>query len=75
MSWNPADYEGLREIVLPTESVWIPDTTLYNSLVMDDAESRRVLTVKVTAKPEKKASLVELLYPTLLKFSCMLDLR
>ncbi|KAH7723136.1 ACR-23-like protein [Aphelenchoides avenae] len=65
----------VEEIVLPTESVWIPDTTLYNSLVMDDAESRRVLTVKVTAKPEKKASLVELLYPTLLKFSCMLDLR
>lgn len=45
------------------------------SVVMDDAESKRIQGVKVITQPEKKTALVEMLYPTLHKFSCMLDLR
>ncbi|KAH7710456.1 mutant ACR-23-like protein [Aphelenchoides avenae] len=73
--WDPADYDGLTQIVLPADSVWIPDTTLYNSLVMNNEESRRVSSVKVTARGVGIPPLVEFLYPTLYKFSCMLDLR
>ncbi|KAI1727886.1 neurotransmitter-gated ion-channel ligand binding domain-containing protein [Ditylenchus destructor] len=73
--WNPDRFDGLREIVLPREAVWIPDTTLYNSLVMNDAESRRLHSVKITTLKHQKTALVEMLYPTLYKFSCMLDLR
>lgn len=29
--WDPNKFEGLNEIVLPLEMVWIPDTILYNS--------------------------------------------
>lgn len=42
-------------------------------LEMDDAASKRLLNVKLTASPE--AALVEMLYPAIYKFSCMLDLR
>uniref|UniRef100_A0A1I8BKC5 Neur_chan_LBD domain-containing protein n=1 Tax=Meloidogyne hapla TaxID=6305 RepID=A0A1I8BKC5_MELHA len=73
--WDLEQFEGISEIMLPRESVWIPDTTLYNSLVMDDAESRRILNVKVNTLPTDKSALVEMLYPTLYQFSCMLDLR
>ncbi|KAI1727345.1 neurotransmitter-gated ion-channel ligand binding domain-containing protein [Ditylenchus destructor] len=73
--WNPDRFDGLKEIVLPREAVWIPDTTLYNSLVMSDAESRRLHSVKITTLKHQKTALVEMLYPTLYKFSCMLDLR
>uniref|UniRef100_A0A7E4UUX8 Neurotransmitter-gated ion-channel ligand-binding domain-containing protein n=1 Tax=Panagrellus redivivus TaxID=6233 RepID=A0A7E4UUX8_PANRE len=73
--WNPARFEGLREISLPKDSIWLPDTTLYNSLVMDEAESKRLINVKITTQPERKTTLVELLYPTLIKTSCPLDLR
>ncbi|TMS34104.1 hypothetical protein L596_001755 [Steinernema carpocapsae] len=72
--WNPAHFGGIREIILPKDSIWIPDTTLYNSLVMDDAESRRLLNAKLTTDVYKTV-LVELLYPTLYKFSCMLNLK
>ncbi|VDM34150.1 unnamed protein product [Toxocara canis] len=40
---------------------------------MDDAASKRLLNVKLTASRE--AALVEMLYPAIYKFSCMLDLR
>lgn len=42
---------------------------------MDDSGSRRLLDVKLRTIPEKKRALVEMLYPTLHMFSCMLDLR
>uniref|UniRef100_A0A915ENZ2 Neurotransmitter-gated ion-channel ligand-binding domain-containing protein n=1 Tax=Ditylenchus dipsaci TaxID=166011 RepID=A0A915ENZ2_9BILA len=73
--WNPDKFDGVTEIVLPREDSWIPDTTLYNSLVMNDAESRRLSSVKITTSKKDKTALVEMLYPTLYKFSCMLDLK
>lgn len=42
---------------------------------MDDVDSRRVTNAKVTALKKEKTALVELLYPTLYKFTCNLDLR
>ncbi|KAI1721016.1 neurotransmitter-gated ion-channel ligand binding domain-containing protein [Ditylenchus destructor] len=73
--WEPSEFMNLTDIVMPRELVWAPDTTLYNSVVMDDAQSRRIQSVKITTVPEKKTALVEMLYPTLHKFSCMLNLR
>uniref|UniRef100_A0AC34FCP5 Uncharacterized protein n=1 Tax=Panagrolaimus sp. ES5 TaxID=591445 RepID=A0AC34FCP5_9BILA len=72
--WNPARFGGLSQISLPKDSCWIPDTTIYNSLTMDEAESKRLINVKITTIPKKKTALVELLYPTLYKISCLLDL-
>ncbi|TKR73377.1 hypothetical protein L596_020691 [Steinernema carpocapsae] len=73
--WNPRQFDNIKEIILPMEMVWIPDTTLYNSLVMNDADSARPLNVKLTTDPRRRSTLVELLYPTLYQFTCMLDLR
>ena len=53
----------------------LPDTTLYNSLVMKDEDSRRLLNAKLTTNMTRKAVLIELLYPTIFKFSCLLNLR
>uniref|UniRef100_A0A183CB35 Neur_chan_LBD domain-containing protein n=1 Tax=Globodera pallida TaxID=36090 RepID=A0A183CB35_GLOPA len=75
LHWTPSQFGGMREIVLPREAVWIPDTTLYNSLVMDDQQSRRILNVKLNTLQRERSALVEMLYPTLYQFSCMLDLR
>uniref|UniRef100_A0AC34QMU4 Uncharacterized protein n=1 Tax=Panagrolaimus sp. JU765 TaxID=591449 RepID=A0AC34QMU4_9BILA len=73
--WNPARFGGLREISLPKDAVWLPDTTLYNSLQMDENQSRKLINVKITTLPKERTTLVELLYPTLYKSSCLLDLR
>ncbi|KHN71397.1 Acetylcholine receptor subunit alpha-type des-2, partial [Toxocara canis] len=29
--WLPSEYENITEIRLPYDSIWLPDTTLYNS--------------------------------------------
>lgn len=42
---------------------------------MDDSESRRLQSIKVTTDLKRKTTLVQLLYPTLYKFSCTLNLR
>uniref|UniRef100_A0A914DZY8 Uncharacterized protein n=1 Tax=Acrobeloides nanus TaxID=290746 RepID=A0A914DZY8_9BILA len=73
--WNPDKFDGLSDIILPKTDIWIPDTTLYNSLVMDDVDTRRVTNAKVSTLKNEKTALVELLYPTLYKFTCNLDLR
>uniref|UniRef100_A0A915IUB0 Neurotransmitter-gated ion-channel ligand-binding domain-containing protein n=1 Tax=Romanomermis culicivorax TaxID=13658 RepID=A0A915IUB0_ROMCU len=30
LSWDPSDFGGLDTIILPHDSIWIPDTYLYN---------------------------------------------
>uniref|UniRef100_F1LEX2 Acetylcholine receptor subunit alpha-type des-2 n=1 Tax=Ascaris suum TaxID=6253 RepID=F1LEX2_ASCSU len=40
--WHPIDYDNITELRLPYDSIWLPDTTLYNSLVMKDEDSRRL---------------------------------
>ncbi|CAG9534383.1 unnamed protein product [Cercopithifilaria johnstoni] len=73
--WRPEDYDNITEIHLPYSSVWLPDTTLYNSLVMKDDDTRRLLNVKLTTDENISAAHIELLYPTIYKFSCLLNLR
>uniref|UniRef100_A0A914WTU9 Uncharacterized protein n=1 Tax=Plectus sambesii TaxID=2011161 RepID=A0A914WTU9_9BILA len=41
LQWNPDDYDGLDELLLPMERIWYPDLTIHNmisleSLVPDD---------------------------------------
>ncbi|CAD5223928.1 unnamed protein product [Bursaphelenchus okinawaensis] len=73
--WDPSRYENLTNIVLPVDSLWIPDTTLYNSLTMSDGSSRKITNIKVSTMPEKRTAHIEFLYPALYKFSCTLDLK
>jgi hypothetical protein len=73
--WNPLDYGNITELRLPYHCIWLPDTTLYNSLVMKDDDTRRLLNAKLTTNVTRKAALIELLYPTIYKFSCLLTLR
>ncbi|KAI1727933.1 neurotransmitter-gated ion-channel ligand binding domain-containing protein [Ditylenchus destructor] len=73
--WNPLDYGNITELRLPYDCIWLPDTTLYNSLVMKDDDTRRLLNAKLTTNVTRKAVLIELLYPTIYKFSCLLNLR
>ncbi|PAV84159.1 hypothetical protein WR25_17164 [Diploscapter pachys] len=73
--WDPEDYENITELRLPFDAIWLPDTTLYNSLVMKDDDTRRLLNAKLTPNKTRRASKIDLLYPTIYKFSCQLNLR
>uniref|UniRef100_A0A914CV88 Uncharacterized protein n=1 Tax=Acrobeloides nanus TaxID=290746 RepID=A0A914CV88_9BILA len=73
--WNRKKFDEIKKIILPSDAIWKPDTTLYNSLVMNDDDTSRMDNAKVSLLMDEKAALVEHLYPTLYKFSCILDLR
>lgn len=30
LTWDPDKFDGLQKIMVPPESVWIPDIVLYN---------------------------------------------
>ncbi|CAJ0608000.1 unnamed protein product [Cylicocyclus nassatus] len=75
LGWDPAEFSNVTEIMIPFDKIWIPDTTLYNSLVMDDQDTRRLLNAKLTTRGKNEGALIELLYPTIYKLSCVLDLR
>uniref|UniRef100_A0A914V8S2 Uncharacterized protein n=1 Tax=Plectus sambesii TaxID=2011161 RepID=A0A914V8S2_9BILA len=72
--WNPTDYDDIEEIVLPHNVIWIPDTTLYNTLIVKSEDERRLINAKLVTSPIEQVVYVELLYPTLYKFSCPLNI-
>ena len=51
MTWNPASYGDLREIVVSADSVWTPDILLINSL-SDDFDAKFETHVTMTYKGE-----------------------
>lgn len=30
LSWNPAEYEGIDKLRIPSRHIWLPDIVLYN---------------------------------------------
>ncbi|KAK6018650.1 Neurotransmitter-gated ion-channel ligand binding domain protein, partial [Ostertagia ostertagi] len=73
--WDPAKYDNITEVKMHHSTIWIPDTTLYNTLVMKDDDQRRLLYAKVTTQYENRRSYVEFLYPAIYKFHCRLYLQ
>lgn len=72
----------MTQFGFPTQLYIIRNLINYNtcfnlinlSLVMKDDDTRRLLNVKLTTNTTRKAVLIELLYPTIYKFSCLLSL-
>ncbi|CAD6192568.1 unnamed protein product [Caenorhabditis auriculariae] len=75
LGWDPLEFSNVTELMIPHQEIWLPDTTLYNSLVMSDEDTRRLMQAKLTTRGKDKGALVELLYPTIYKLSCLLNLR
>ncbi|XP_060561668.1 neuronal acetylcholine receptor subunit alpha-10-like isoform X2 [Ruditapes philippinarum] len=40
LNWNPDHYNGLEEIYVPSDTIWLPDVMLYNSA--DDSKSGKM---------------------------------
>ncbi|EGT42046.1 CBN-ACR-24 protein [Caenorhabditis brenneri] len=77
LGWNPYLYGMINTTILPFDAIWLPDTYLYNSVVMNREETERYINVVVTTnywKGEKGAE-VKFMYPALYRTSCLLDIR
>ncbi|WKY04444.1 hypothetical protein Q1695_005442 [Nippostrongylus brasiliensis] len=77
LGWNPYLYGMINTTILPFEAIWLPDTYLYNSVVMNREETERYINVVVTTnfwKGERGAE-IKFMYPALYRTSCVLDIR
>ena len=34
MAWDPSDYNGVKEVNLQSDKLWVPDIVLYNKYVL-----------------------------------------
>ncbi|PIO66173.1 hypothetical protein TELCIR_12123, partial [Teladorsagia circumcincta] len=75
LGWDPT--RSRKSMFGPSQVEDCPNTAqvFYLRLVMDDQDTRRLLNAKLTTRGKDKGALVELLYPTIYKLSCLLDLR
>ncbi|CAI4228454.1 unnamed protein product [Auanema sp. JU1783] len=77
LGWNPYLYGMINTTILPYQVIWLPDTYLYNSVVMNREETERYINVVVTTnfwKGERGAE-IKFMYPALYRTSCLLDIR
>ncbi|CAD6198115.1 unnamed protein product [Caenorhabditis auriculariae] len=77
LGWNPYLYGMINTTILPFDAIWLPDTYIYNSVVMNREETERYINVVVTTNYWKggKGAEVKFMYPALYRTSCLLDIR
>uniref|UniRef100_A0A914DW60 Neurotransmitter-gated ion-channel ligand binding domain protein n=1 Tax=Acrobeloides nanus TaxID=290746 RepID=A0A914DW60_9BILA len=77
LGWNPFKYGMINITILPYESIWLPDTYVYNSVVMNREETERYINAVVETQfwEGKRGSKIKLMYPSLYRTSCLLDIR
>jgi len=39
LAWDPEDYGDVKELSVPTDRIWVPDITMYNSVVSPEKET------------------------------------
>uniref|UniRef100_A0A915BC90 Uncharacterized protein n=1 Tax=Parascaris univalens TaxID=6257 RepID=A0A915BC90_PARUN len=77
LDWNPHEYGMINSTILPHSSLWIPDTYLYNSVVMSRDETERYMNVQVASRywEGKPGANMSLLYPAIYTITCRLNVR
>ncbi|CEF60417.1 Neurotransmitter-gated ion-channel transmembrane domain and Neurotransmitter-gated ion-channel family and Neurotransmitter-gated ion-channel ligand-binding domain and Nicotinic acetylcholine-gated receptor, transmembrane domain-containing protein [Strongyloides ratti] len=77
LDWNPQDYNNIESIILPSMSIWKPDTYIYNSVVMNKDDTERHMNVKLdsTRKEGLRGSNISFLYPAIYTTTCRLNVR
>ena len=75
LRWNPHDYNGITEINVPPEVLWVPDIVLYNNI--DDANAEfggNIDTLKTRVKLQSTGNVLWLA-PIIIKARCAINVR
>ncbi|TMS37995.1 hypothetical protein L596_004813 [Steinernema carpocapsae] len=77
LGWNPQKYGLINSTILPYENIWLPDTYLYNSVVMNREETERYINAVVNTQywENQQGAEVKFMYPALYRTTCRLDIR
>uniref|UniRef100_A0A0N5C913 Acetylcholine receptor subunit alpha-type deg-3 n=1 Tax=Strongyloides papillosus TaxID=174720 RepID=A0A0N5C913_STREA len=77
LDWNPKEYNNIETLILPSTSIWKPDTYIYNSVVMNKDDTERHMNVRIdsTRKDGKLGANISFLYPAIYTTTCRLNVR
>ncbi|KAL3994729.1 Neurotransmitter-gated ion-channel ligand binding domain family protein [Acanthocheilonema viteae] len=77
LEWDPNEYDMINSTVLPHDVLWIPDTFVYNSMVMNREGSERYMNVIVKSRHwnGEHGAEISFLYPALYTIRCHIDIR
>uniref|UniRef100_A0A914E017 Neurotransmitter-gated ion-channel ligand-binding domain-containing protein n=1 Tax=Acrobeloides nanus TaxID=290746 RepID=A0A914E017_9BILA len=72
LGWNPHKYGLINTTTFPHDSVWVPDTYVYNSVVMNHEETERYMNVRADSLywEGKRGSNMSFLYPAIYTINC-----
>uniref|UniRef100_A0A7E4VY85 Acetylcholine receptor subunit alpha-type deg-3 n=1 Tax=Panagrellus redivivus TaxID=6233 RepID=A0A7E4VY85_PANRE len=77
LDWNPDEYNGINTTILPHDVLWLPDTVVYNSVVMNPDETERYMNIRADSLHHqgRRGSQMSFLYPALYTVTCRLNIR
>ncbi|CAD5217560.1 unnamed protein product [Bursaphelenchus xylophilus] len=77
LDWDPRDYSMINTTILPHNVIWIPDTYLYNSVVMAADETERYMNIRADTLfwEGRRGSHISFLYPAIYTVTCRLNIR
>uniref|UniRef100_A0A914C7A1 Uncharacterized protein n=1 Tax=Acrobeloides nanus TaxID=290746 RepID=A0A914C7A1_9BILA len=77
LDWNPAEYAMINTTILPHSVLWLPDTYVYNSVVMNADETERYMNIRADSRhwEGKRGSNMSFLYPAIYTVTCRLNIR
>ncbi|GMR51136.1 hypothetical protein PMAYCL1PPCAC_21331, partial [Pristionchus mayeri] len=77
LGWNPLEYGNINRTIIPYHKIWLPDTFLYNSVILKQEETERYMDVTVSTNywEGQRGAEVQFMYPAVYRISCQLDIR
>uniref|UniRef100_F1LFC0 Acetylcholine receptor subunit alpha-type deg-3 n=1 Tax=Ascaris suum TaxID=6253 RepID=F1LFC0_ASCSU len=69
LGWDPNQYELINTTILPHQTIWLPDTYVYNSIVLSHEETERYINAVVTTKYWEGKRGAEVMFMCILHFT------
>ncbi|XP_069621623.1 neuronal acetylcholine receptor subunit beta-4 [Ranitomeya imitator] len=69
LSWNPAEYDGIRKLRIPSKQIWLPDIVLYNN-----ADGTYEVSLFTNAVVQNNGS-IAWLPPAIYKSACKIEVK
>lgn len=69
LTWNPAEYDGIRKLRIPSKQIWLPDIVLYNN-----ADGTYEVSLFTNAVVQNNGS-IAWLPPAIYKSACKIEVK
>ncbi|XP_073435439.1 neuronal acetylcholine receptor subunit beta-4 [Dendrobates tinctorius] len=69
LTWNPAEYDGIRKLRIPSKQIWLPDIVLYNN-----ADGTYEVSLFTNAIVQNNGS-IAWLPPAIYKSACKIEVK